>query len=65
MPNPDHSDKTQSHYALLIITFGVEPESTAVMHAHADVGLSHKPSNLSSGHGLGSHSNPRDVRALL
>lgn len=50
--------------ALSPLKHGVDPES-AVTHTHADVGLSHKLSNLSPGHGLGihrsGHLNPRDV----
>lgn len=55
--------------ALSHLKHGVEPESTAFTHAHADMRLSHKPSNLRSGHGLGihrcSHSNPHDIRASV
>lgn len=50
---------------LSYLKHGVEPESTAV--THTDMRLSHKPFNLSSGHGMGrcSHSNPRNVTVLM
>lgn len=55
--------------ALSYLKHGVEPEAVAVTHTLTDVSLSHKPSNLSSGHCLGihrySHSNPCDVTAPM